>query len=107
MNRGFRALIGGAALALTVVVPVDRVTADEVPANPAILGLYVLRGNTDVADCYGCEIMRLYDHYRFRHYMRAATRSPRYLDATDAWTRKYFAKDSLSALDRVRFAGEA
>ena len=33
MNRGFRALIGGAALALTVVVPVDRVTADEVPAN--------------------------------------------------------------------------
>jgi phosphatidylserine/phosphatidylglycerophosphate/cardiolipin synthase-like enzyme len=67
----------------------------------------ILRGNTDVADCYGCEIMRLYDHYRFRHYMRAATRSPRYLDATDAWTRKYFAKGSLSALDRVRFAGEA
>ena len=26
----------------------------------------IVHGNTDVADCYGCELMRLYDHYRFR-----------------------------------------
>jgi phosphatidylserine/phosphatidylglycerophosphate/cardiolipin synthase-like enzyme len=67
----------------------------------------ILRGNRDVADCYGCEIMRLYDHYRFRHYMREATRSPRYLDPTDGWTRKYFAQGSLAATDRQRFAGVA
>ena len=33
MNRGFRALIGGATLALTVVVPIDPAGADEVVAN--------------------------------------------------------------------------
>ena len=26
----------------------------------------VVRGDTDVADCYGVEAMRLYDHYRYR-----------------------------------------
>jgi phosphatidylserine/phosphatidylglycerophosphate/cardiolipin synthase-like enzyme len=67
----------------------------------------IVRGNRDVADCYGCELMRLYDHYRFRHYIREATRSPRYLDPTDGWTGKYFAKGSLAATDRQRFAGEA
>ncbi len=66
----------------------------------------MLRGNTDVADAYGCELLRLYDHYRFRFYMREAARSPRHLDPTDGWTRKYFAKGSLSELDRLRFAGE-
>ena len=35
MNRGFRALIGGATLALTVVVPIQPVGADEVVANDA------------------------------------------------------------------------
>lgn len=67
----------------------------------------IVRGDRNVADCYGCELMRLYDHYRFRFYMREATRSPRYLDATDNWTRKYFVKGSLAATDRARFAGEA
>ncbi len=33
MNRGFRALIGGATLALTVVVPIHPAVADEVVAN--------------------------------------------------------------------------
>lgn len=33
MTRGFTALIGGAALALTVVVPIHPVSADEVVAN--------------------------------------------------------------------------
>jgi phosphatidylserine/phosphatidylglycerophosphate/cardiolipin synthase-like enzyme len=67
----------------------------------------ILRGDTDVADAYGCEILRLYDHYRFRFYMREASRSPRLLDPTDAWTAKYFARGSMSALDRLRFVGEA
>lgn len=26
----------------------------------------IIRGNRDVADIYGCELMRLYEHYRFR-----------------------------------------
>ena len=34
----------------------------------------ILRGATDVADCYGVELMRLYDHYRFRFSRSARTR---------------------------------
>ena len=30
----------------------------------------IFRGDTDVADCYGCELMRLYDHYRIRWHLK-------------------------------------
>lgn len=72
----------------------------------------VLRGNTDVADAYGCELMRLYDHYRFRFHVKSRTNSggqpkPPTLTPNDSWTEPYFEPNSLKMSDRLRFAGEA
>lgn len=75
----------------------------------------IVRGNPDVADCYGVELMRLYDHYRFRwHNNPKATQNqgpadpcPRphgTLCPDDRWTAPYFAKGSLEEADRRRFA---
>lgn len=72
-----------------------------------------LQGNTDVADCYGCELMRLYDHYRFRFRLkdgkdgqnnRAA--KPPGLTPDDSWTEPYFTSGSLKCSDRLRFIGK-
>ena len=70
----------------------------------------IVKGNTDVADCYGCELMRIYDHYRFRHFLAEKKRSgkvgpPPSLTPDDSWTDRYFRKGTLSMLDRLRFAG--
>lgn len=76
----------------------------------------IVRGNTDVADCYGVELMRLYEHYRFRwqrkHKDDAAAQPkdpcPRpagTLCPDDRWTAPYFEEGSLQMADRLRFAG--
>ena len=77
----------------------------------------IVRGNADVADCYGVELMRLYDHYRFRwhatHKGDAAEAGPEdpcprpagTLCPDDRWTKPYFEDGSLEALDRLRFSG--
>lgn len=76
----------------------------------------ILRGQTDVADCYGVELMRLYDHYRFRWTatQKAKTgeqqrpdpcpRPPSTLCPDDRWTEPYFKDGTLEALDREQFA---
>jgi len=69
----------------------------------------IVRGNTDVADCYGCEMLRLYEHYRFRFYVaeRLRKRGPWFtLQPDDGWTNAYFGKNPLKTADRLRFAGE-
>jgi phosphatidylserine/phosphatidylglycerophosphate/cardiolipin synthase-like enzyme len=67
----------------------------------------MLHGNTDVADCYGCELMRLYDHYRFR--FRVNNEGDTQLLAlkpNDSWTEPYFEPatplDTLKMMDRLR-----
>jgi phosphatidylserine/phosphatidylglycerophosphate/cardiolipin synthase-like enzyme len=66
----------------------------------------IVRGDADVADCYGVELMRLYDHYRFRHAVReSGTATSRPLAPDASWTDPYFEEGSLKQLDRVRFAG--
>lgn len=68
----------------------------------------IVRGNTDVADCYGCELMRLYDHYRSRWYLKRGTRrEPTALKEDDSWSEPYFVEGSLKESDRLCFAGEA
>lgn len=76
----------------------------------------IVRGNTDVADCYGVELMRLYEHYRFRWHVKnkgkgegkdPCPRPAGTLCPDDRWTKPYFAKRSLESLDRQRFAGGA
>lgn len=67
----------------------------------------VFHGNTDVADCYGVEVMRIYDHYRFRFATKQKGKSakPPMLTPDDSWTNRYFVKDSLPFRDRMRFSG--
>ena len=78
----------------------------------------IIRGNRDVADCYGVALMRLYEHYRFR-WQRSEkhdrTSGPREdpcpgrksseLCPDDRWARFYFEEGRLEAADRERFAG--
>ncbi|MGH7230327.1 MAG: phospholipase D-like domain-containing protein [Nitrospiraceae bacterium] len=71
----------------------------------------ILRGNTDVADSYGCELMRLYDHYRFRFVAKIKAQNGQEQEAPkltpdDSWTIPYFKVGSLKMRDRLRFAGE-
>ncbi len=71
----------------------------------------IVRGESDVADCYGCELMRLYDHYRFRYRVKdaiaqgEAVQAPR-LKPNDSWTDDYFTPGTLKMADRLCFAGQ-
>jgi PLD-like domain len=67
----------------------------------------IVHGNTDVADCYGCELMRLYDHYRFRWFLKQGIeQGSAALKEDDSWTEPYFVEGSLEESDRLRFSGE-
>ena len=66
----------------------------------------VVNGDTDVADCYGVELMRIYDPYRFRFAAKQGAARPA-LTRGDAWTKLYFKRGSLSDRDRRYFAGRA
>lgn len=72
----------------------------------------IVRENIDVADSYGCELMRLYDHYRFRFHQKEWAKKngeelrPPTLSIDDTWTEPYFGGDPLKTYDRSRFAGE-
>lgn len=66
----------------------------------------IVRGDSDVADVYGIEILRLYDHYRFR-FVQGQSKGgpPPSLVADDSWTDRYYTPGSLQEADRLRFAG--
>ena len=71
----------------------------------------IIRGAVDVADCYGVELMRLYDHYRFRWHQSprshkrgpaAPARGPRVAGMArcapdDRWAKPYFEDGTLEA----------
>ena len=70
----------------------------------------IIRSDVDVADTYLCEIMRIYDHYRFRFAAKEQGRAgnpvaPPALAGNDSWTDDYFARGHLKELDRLRFSG--
>jgi hypothetical protein len=67
---------------------------------------------TNVADVYGCELMRIFDHYRFRAYARGddknekgkrAASAPAALKETDVWSVGEYTPGSLPFHDRTRF----
>jgi phosphatidylserine/phosphatidylglycerophosphate/cardiolipin synthase-like enzyme len=64
----------------------------------------IIRDRPDIADCYGIEVLRIYDHYRFRRNRKVGEAAPS-LTATDQWTRRYF-QNRLEVLDRLRFSGQ-
>jgi phosphatidylserine/phosphatidylglycerophosphate/cardiolipin synthase-like enzyme len=65
----------------------------------------------NVADAYGIEVMRLYDHYRFRWQTQHATgtkakkamKDPPMLTVDASWTDRYYGKDAMATSDRKRF----
>ncbi|ULN83626.1 phospholipase [Pseudomonas sp. Y5-11] len=66
----------------------------------------IIRGNTDLADRYGLELLRFYEHYRFRYFAKKLELkqvSPLALD--DSWTNDYYVEGDLRQLSRLRFAG--
>ncbi|MHA3735322.1 phospholipase D-like domain-containing protein [Pseudomonas sp. Eth.TT006] len=66
----------------------------------------IIRGDTDLADRYGLELLRFYEHYRFRYFARQLALkqvSPLALD--DSWTNDYYLEGDLRQLSRLRFAG--
>ncbi len=70
----------------------------------------IIRRDLDVADVYLCEIMRIYDHYRFRfsakeEKMAGEPTAPPALAGDDSWTDPYFVPSSLKEYDRLRFSG--
>jgi len=71
----------------------------------------IFRGERDIADDYGVEVLRFYDHYRFRWAASqkgkdgAATPDLRFLADDSSWTDQYFVAGSLPESDRRRFAG--
>src|SRR5262249_38757361 len=69
----------------------------------------IIQGNTDLADSYGVEVMRIYDHYRARWVEEQVARGDfpggGELEPDASWTDRYFKKDSLHFRDRLRFVG--
>jgi len=77
----------------------------------------IIRGAVEVADCYGVELMRLYDHYRFRWHESPRSKKPDdppppppdptwpegSLCPDARWAAPYFVEGSLEAADRERF----
>ena len=66
----------------------------------------IMRGDTDLADRYGLEVLRFYEHYRFRYYAKKlALKQVRPLATDDGWSDAYYQENNLKALSRVRFSG--
>lgn len=66
----------------------------------------IMRGDTDLADRYGLEILRFYDHYRYRYWAKLLKlKKVRPLTIDDSWSARYFEFGSTSSLARLRFAG--
>lgn len=66
----------------------------------------IIRGDTDLADRYGLEILRFYDHYRFRYYAKLLKfKQAKPLAVDDSWADLYYAPGSLKSTDRLRFSG--
>jgi len=66
----------------------------------------VIRGDTDLADRYGLEVLRFYEHYRFRYYAKLlALKQARPLEMDDRWADDYYAPGHIKKSARLRFAG--
>jgi hypothetical protein len=68
----------------------------------------IFQGNTELADTFGCEIMRIYDHYRYRFvqgHTKKTEGKPPTLTGNDSWTKDYFDPKALKNADRLIFSG--
>ena len=66
----------------------------------------IMRGDTHLADRYGLEILRFYEHYRFRFFAKLLKlKQARPLAIDGSWADGYYTNASLKRLERLRFAG--
>lgn len=66
----------------------------------------IIRGDTDLADRYGLEILRFYEHYRFRYYAKKLKlKEARPLAVDDSWADDYYKPWHLKESARLRFCG--
>jgi phosphatidylserine/phosphatidylglycerophosphate/cardiolipin synthase-like enzyme len=66
----------------------------------------IMRGDTDLADRYGLEVLRFYEHYRFRYYAKKLKlKEVRPLTLDDSWADDYYTPGHLKEAARLRFAG--
>ncbi|MBT2298267.1 phospholipase D-like domain-containing protein [Pseudomonas fluorescens] len=66
----------------------------------------IIQGDTDLADRYGLELLRFYEHYRFRYFVKKlALKQVKPLAVDDSWTDDYYREGDLRKLSRVRFCG--
>jgi phosphatidylserine/phosphatidylglycerophosphate/cardiolipin synthase-like enzyme len=66
----------------------------------------IMRGDTDLADRYGLEVLRFYEHYRFRYYAKKLKlKEVKPLTLDDSWADDYYTPGHLKEAARLRFAG--
>ena len=66
----------------------------------------IIRGDTDLADRYGLEILRFYEHYRFRYYAKLLKlKEVRPLTEDSSWANSYYEEGTLKHTSRLRYAG--
>jgi phosphatidylserine/phosphatidylglycerophosphate/cardiolipin synthase-like enzyme len=66
----------------------------------------IMRGYTDLADRYGLEVLRFYEHYRFRYYAKLLKfKKADPLSVDDSWAKDYYTPGNLKEAARLRFAG--
>ena len=70
--------------------------------------MLIIRGNTDIADIYITEFMRLFNHFEARNKSNELSddefEEKESLDPTSGWKDKYFAADSPDQRERLLFA---
>jgi phosphatidylserine/phosphatidylglycerophosphate/cardiolipin synthase-like enzyme len=105
-----------------LLVHTKAVVANFTTANPVIISgshnlsapastgndenYLILCGDTDLADRYGLEILRFYEHYRFRYYVKKLKlKEVRPLTTDDTWADDYYTAGHLKESTRLRFAG--
>ncbi|MFJ2364114.1 phospholipase D-like domain-containing protein [Pseudomonas sp. NPDC087697] len=66
----------------------------------------IIRGDVDLADRYGLELLRFYEHYRFRYAAKQENlKQVPPLAVDDSWTNDYYLDGDLRMLSRLRFSG--
>ncbi len=65
----------------------------------------IMRGDTDLADRYGLEVLRFYEHYRFRYYAKLLKlEKAKPLETDDSWSKDYYTTGHIKESARLRFA---
>ncbi|MBL0127739.1 MAG: phospholipase [Flavobacteriales bacterium] len=65
----------------------------------------IIRGDTDLADRYGIELMRFYEHYRYRWAQKQKGAQKPELTNSDKWLKDYYDPKHLKYKARLRYVG--